>query len=241
MGGTCDYTWSMETDQVLQKYGCGTPLVELPNTPPLSASSPEICSSSSEDDVYFDAIDTLPPPISQPVTPLPPPPTTKLISPSPLPGTVSISRSFFYGNSSSWGADFLHSLMDSTKQQPPIVLPNQDTNPSLIIVNPPITTMTLSSTTNAVVQRVIITGQQLELLLKRFVRHLARISFGPNRGVVYWVLLYVFIRVPVEMLVKRSLMKVGTKRLTTTTIGITAAIAAAMSAGLSNALEKFKK
>jgi hypothetical protein len=247
MGGSCDYIWSMETDQVLQKYGYESfvqvETVELPNTPPLSVTLPKLRSrsnslaSSFEDDVFFDANDTLPPSIP------PPNAITKLISPSPLPGTVP--HSFFYGNLSSWDASFLHFV--STKQQRP-VLSHQDTSASsssssniIVEAHLPAAVITTPTQSNNVMQRVLATGQQLEFLFKRLTRHLVRISFGPNRGVFYWILLYVFLRGPVEMLVKRSLRRVGTNRLTTTTIGITAAIAAAMSAGLSSALERFKK
>lgn len=258
MGGTCDYIWSKETDQVLQKYGRGSPssppvkAVELPNTPPLSTSSTELReipntpTSSEEEDVFFDATDT-PPLLSQSPTPMTPPPTSqKLISPSPLPGTVrNKSNSFYYGSLPC--ADLLHSVIIDSKKPRPRVLPDKDTNSSssssVILVEPPIQVTTTRPSTN-ILQRVLVTGQQCQNLLKQLTHHLLRLSFGPNRGIFYWFLLYVFLRMPVEMLVKRSLMRsplTGTQRLTTTTIGITAVIAATMGTGLLSTLERFKK
>lgn len=97
-------------------------------------------------------------------------------------------------------------------------------------------TFTLASNT----QRV----RRIQTFFKRLTHQLLQLSFGPSKGVVYWVVLYLFLRGPVETLVKKSLLRstlVGPKKLSTTTIGITAAIAAVVSTSVSSTLEKFRK
>ncbi|KAF1796629.1 hypothetical protein V8B55DRAFT_1368742 [Mucor lusitanicus] len=86
--------------------------------------------------------------------------------------------------------------------------------------------------------------QRIHTFFKRLTHQLLQLSFGPNKGVVYWVVLYLFLRGPVETLVRKSLLRstlVGPKKLSTTTIGITAAIAAVVSTSVSSTLERFRK
>jgi hypothetical protein len=74
-----------------------------------------------------------------------------------------------------------------------------------------------------------------EQRVKRFTRHLFRLSFTCN-GALYWVLLYVFLRGPVEHSMKRLLAKMmGSPRtITLTTVGLAASLAGGLGASLSS-------
>lgn len=147
----------------------------------------------------------------------------------------------------------------------------QDTDPSSVIVVEPAPAATTAATTHtSSVPPAIAAGaraasagtirhptgptfalasntqrvQRIQTFFKQLTHQLLQLSFGPNKGVVYWVVLYLFLRGPVETLVKKSLVKstlVGPKRLSTTTIGITAAIAAVVSTSVSGTLERFRR
>ncbi|KAL9549430.1 hypothetical protein MBANPS3_005212 [Mucor bainieri] len=323
MGGTDDYVWTFDSDQVLQKYGCGyekrrQEAEVLPNTPPLSMGEVEteggrsrsnsISSSSEESDEFFDANDVLlpspqpvpiiPPPTMHELPPLiapirsdiiPPPsissplkssitPTAPtLTSSSTLPGTSLHNSNSYYGNLSSWaglrmGVNFLTSFID-TKQHRPLNKSTgglhalEDTHNSSVIVVEPAAPNTAISTSAppaiAAGARAASSGtighptgptfavasntqrvQRIQSFFKRLTHQLIQLSFGPNKGVVYWVVLYLFLRGPVETLVRKSLLRstlVGPKKLSTTTIGITAAIAAVVSTSVSSTLERFRK
>ncbi|KAI7853675.1 CRAL-TRIO domain-containing protein [Circinella umbellata] len=71
--------------------------------------------------------------------------------------------------------------------------------------------------------------QRIEHRFIRLTRRIFRLSFA-YKGAVYWVIFYIFLRGPVEHALRRSLASVLTapQRLSYTTIGITAAIAAAI-------------
>jgi hypothetical protein len=313
MGGTNDYAWTMESDEVLQKYGCGyvkrrQEAELLPNTPPLSLGETEeertrsrsnsVVSSSDEDEEFFDANDVLlqspqslpspspPPPTLHELPPLIAPicsdiipptlpllkspiPTTSLTSSATLPGTSLHNSNSYYGNLSSWaglrmGVNFLTSFIDTKQQTPSNKCKNgihalEETYSSSIIVVepaskvPPPIASGASTNTRAIsrsnglsfaltsnTQRL----QRIQSFLKRLTHQLLQLTFGPNKGLIYWVVLYVFLRGPVESLVKKSLLRstlVGPKRLSTTTIGITAAIAAVVSTSVSDTLERFRK
>ncbi|KAL7314366.1 hypothetical protein PS15m_005948 [Mucor circinelloides] len=314
MGGTDDYVWTMDSDQVLQKYGCGYEKRRqeaelLPNTPPLSlgeegirSRSNSIISSSDEYDEFFDANDVLLP-SPQPVPSIPPPtlhelppliapirsdiipqpsissplksPITTLTSSATLPGTSLHNSNSYYGNLSSWvglrmGVNFLTSFVDTKQQRPPNKSTGglhalEETDSSSVIVVEPAAPDTVNSKSAppAIAAEARATGtishstgptfalasstqpmQQIQLFFKRLTHQLLQLSFGPNKGIVYWVVLYLFLRGPVETLVKKSLLRstlVGPKKLSTTTIGITAAIAAVVSTSVSSTLERFRR
>ncbi|KAG2216463.1 hypothetical protein INT45_006534 [Circinella minor] len=71
--------------------------------------------------------------------------------------------------------------------------------------------------------------QRIEHRFIRLTRRIFRLSFA-YKGAIYWVIFYIFLRGPVEHALRRSLASVLTapQRLSYTTIGITAAIAAAI-------------
>ncbi len=80
-----------------------------------------------------------------------------------------------------------------------------------------------------------------EQRMMRYTRKLFHLSFAYN-GAVYWVLLYCFLRGPVENSLKKTLSKLmaGTtqQQISYTTIGVTATVAAALSAAFSSSMEK---
>lgn len=80
-----------------------------------------------------------------------------------------------------------------------------------------------------------------EQRLMRYTRKLFHLSFAYN-GAVYWVILYCLMRGPVEHNIKKAIAKLmaGTtqQQITYTTVGLTATVAAALSATFSNSLEK---
>ncbi|KAG1218879.1 hypothetical protein G6F68_021500 [Rhizopus microsporus] len=64
------------------------------------------------------------------------------------------------------------------------------------------------------------------------------------KGAIYWLLLYIFLRGPVEHTLKKSLAKLLTgsqQQLTYATIGMTATVAAALSSTFSNSLDDRNK
>ncbi|KAI8337993.1 hypothetical protein BC941DRAFT_469991 [Chlamydoabsidia padenii] len=76
-----------------------------------------------------------------------------------------------------------------------------------------------------------------EQRLLRFSRHLFRLSFAYH-GTLYWVLLYLFIRGPVEHSMKRLLVKmmVNPRHITLTSVGVAASLAGGLGASLSFSL-----
>lgn len=135
-----------------------------------------------------------------------------------------------------------------------LLLPSTLSKPSedIILVNPSIetsTTTTATAATSDIIHPplnntiISITGynlKRLELYFKKLTHQLLHLSFG-QRGMIYWVLLYVFLRGPVESLVKRSLVRisiVGPQRIATATIGLTAAMAAVVGTSFSSSIEK---
>lgn len=80
---------------------------------------------------------------------------------------------------------------------------------------------------------------RIEFRLIRLTRRLFRLSFA-YKGAIYWVLLYIFLRGPVEQVIRRSLATVFTtpQKITYTTIGLTAAIAATIGSSITASLER---
>lgn len=78
-----------------------------------------------------------------------------------------------------------------------------------------------------------------EQKMLRLTRKLFHLSFA-YKGALYWVILYLFLRGPVEDTFKKSLAKLlaGTSQqhIAYTTVGVTATVAAALSASLSNSI-----
>lgn len=240
MGGNNRFVWSLESDQVLQKYGSGQH--ELPDTPPQERSR---SNSVISEDEFFDATDSLPQEIIIPQNVIMSP---SLISHSSLPGTLNHHTKSYYGNLSSWaglrmGVEFLTSFIDTQKgghhqRQKKIAAsieniyqtpPNEEPS-SVIIVN--------SQHQHADVTSL----KRIELYLKRITHYLLKLSLGQQRGMVYWVLLYFFLRGPVELVVRKSLThtSLNPSRISTTTLGITAAVAAVVSSSLSDKVEKYR-
>lgn len=256
MGGNNRFEWSFQSDQVLQKYGSGIQQ-ELPDTPPEERSR----SSSISEDEFFDANDTL---LSIPLTPpilesIPHPiitntmVPTSLTSPTSLPGTLNHNTKSYYGNLSSWaglrmGVEFLTSFIDTQKgghhqrekkiaasieniyHTPTPPIPESS---SVIIVN-----------SQQHPDMPITSFKHLEMYLKRITHYILRVSFGQQRGMVYWVLLYFFLRGPLESVVRKSLARtslIEPSHITTTTIGITAVVAAVFSSSLSDKVEKYRR
>ncbi|KAI9319685.1 CRAL-TRIO domain-containing protein [Dichotomocladium elegans] len=81
--------------------------------------------------------------------------------------------------------------------------------------------------------------QRIEYRLVRWTRRVFRLTFA-YKGAIYWVILYIFLRGPVENVLRRSLAAMFTssapQKVTYTTIGITAAVAAAIGTSLTSRL-----
>jgi hypothetical protein len=79
-----------------------------------------------------------------------------------------------------------------------------------------------------------------EQKMMRLTRKLFHLSFA-YKGALYWLLIYLIVRGPVEHSLKKTLQKLMTgttqQQIAYTTIGVTATIAAALSASLSNSLQ----
>lgn len=78
---------------------------------------------------------------------------------------------------------------------------------------------------------------RIEQKLLRLTRRFFRLSFA-YKGAVYWVLLYIFLRGPVEHVVRRSVAAIIStpQKITYTTIGVTAAMAAAIGSSITASL-----
>lgn len=122
--------------------------------------------------------------------------------------------------------------------QPTVVsLPKEPVVPKTFKFSTPQTTVTVSyhkSSSLATIQTVF----------RKVFYNLFQLTFGPKKGLVYWILLYIILRGPVEKFIKRILIQsalVKSKRLNSTTVGVTAAVAAIVSTGISGTLEKYRK
>ncbi|CDH49652.1 major sperm protein [Lichtheimia corymbifera JMRC:FSU:9682] len=84
--------------------------------------------------------------------------------------------------------------------------------------------------------------QRIEQRVIRWTRRIFRLSFA-YKGAIYWVVLYIFLRGPVEHVLRRSLtMFVSTpQKIAYTTVGITAAVAAAIGTSVTGSLERPRK
>ncbi|GAA5803066.1 hypothetical protein HPULCUR_008541 [Helicostylum pulchrum] len=234
MGGNDTFHWSLELDEILQKYGSGRIKEQLPHTPHTPPTSEDRSRSNSisdgkeedDDDVFFDANDALP---SIPLSP----PLPEHIPPMTLNTTSLTSRAGLR-----MGMDFLTSFIDTTRntdqQQRRVSTSIEHVyQPSSVIV------------VNAPSQKKVATGlKHLELVSKRFVNRILQLTFGQQRGAMYWILLYFFLRGPVESFIRKSLQRtplLGSPHLKTTTIGITAVIATVFSTSLSDTVEKYRR
>lgn len=249
MSGNDRFEWSFNSDKILQKYGSGLrqkiseqeTLVQQ-DIPPQEEQHSSSSSEFSEED-FFDAMDFIQE--DQPVAVVP-----SLISHTSLPGTLHHTSKSYYGNLSSWaglrmGVDFLTSFIDTQKgghhqrqkrisasidnlyQTPP---PPSTEESSVIIVN----------NTNHQERE----EKKIRIrFLKKITHRLFKVTLGNQRGMVYWILIYIFLRGPVEFAVRKSLghTSINAQRISTTTIGITAAVAAVLSASLSNKVEKYRR
>jgi hypothetical protein len=113
-------------------------------------------------------------------------------------------------------------LMNNRQAHFPHMLP--DNHPQSIYANSP-------------VKHHLVRAEQKMMRLTRKLFHL---SFA-YKGALYWLLIYLIVRGPVEHSLKKTLQKLmaGTtqQQIAYTTIGVTATIAAALSASLSNSLQ----
>lgn len=239
MGGSSDFKWTIENDEILQQYGKGyvEQIEEIPPSP--SSQSPldrndSISNTSDSSDEFFDAQDTLPPLIQQPLIS---PPTIALVAPQSItePPLLTTTRPL-YGNLSSWaglrmGVDFLTSFIDTKP-------PTSDPPDNIIIVEP------VTTTSSKVITKDHHFLQDIETFSKNLIHQLFHISFGPHQGLAYWVLIYLFLRGPVESVVKKSLVHtslVESKRVAATAVGVTAAVAAVVGSGVTSTLERFRR
>ncbi|CAO3657679.1 unnamed protein product [Mucor hiemalis] len=232
---------------------------------PLTEENIANSNSSSSSDIFFDANDNLsmipstPSTQSIPSESLPPLPKQQhtlqttlplLTSPSTLPGPTATPT--HNGNLTTWlglrmGVDFLTSFIDTKaggrhQRQKKIsaainsihhdamIPPLKDDDDAPVIV---VNTKSIPATTEP--QAMTLTEYRLQQM-KRFTHRILKVSFGQH-GLVCWVLLYFFLRVPVESFVQKSLLRtswVAPQRIKSTTIGITAAVSAVVSSSISN-------
>lgn len=81
--------------------------------------------------------------------------------------------------------------------------------------------------------------QRIEQRVIRWTRRVFRLSFA-YKGAIYWVVLYIFLRGPVEHVLRKSLTMFVTtpQKIAYTTVGITAAVAAAIGTSVTGSLER---
>ncbi|KAI8143682.1 CRAL-TRIO domain-containing protein [Fennellomyces sp. T-0311] len=81
--------------------------------------------------------------------------------------------------------------------------------------------------------------QRIEHRIIRLTRRIFHLSFA-YKGAIYWVILYVFLRGPVEHVLRRSLASLFTapQKLSYTTVGITAAVAAAIGSSVTASVSR---
>lgn len=190
----------------------------------------------------------LPPLTTQPLQTTPPP---LLTSPTTLPGpTTAPIPHDGHLTTTAWvglrmGVDFLTSFIDTKaggRHQ-------RDKKIAAAINNVHTTTTTLndddSDTSVIVVNKAMIPNNNEESItayplqrVKKWTHRLMQVSLGQH-GLVCWVLLYFFLRVPVESFVQKTLSRtsLGPQRIKSTTIGITAAVSAVVSSSISSTIE----
>ncbi|KAI7900272.1 CRAL-TRIO domain-containing protein [Cokeromyces recurvatus] len=234
----------------------------------LSRSSSNTYSTSSSSDVFYDALEPSSPISSRalsmdttiPVsTPSPLTPSTLIKQTTfPLPGATTLypTTKSYFGHLSSWiglrkGIDYLTSFITTQReiQQQSLFIKDPNLNnkgrkdSSIIIVEPPLVNTTTTVPKESLSSNVYTLLDQISSVLKQLTHHLIQLSFGPKRGIVYWILMYLFLRGPVETIVKKSLTHtpwlVRPKHISTASLGITATIAAITSSSLSNVLQRY--
>lgn len=200
--------------------------------------------------------ETLPPLATQPLQtapPLAPPPL--LTSPTTLPGptTASIHHNDGHLATTAWvglrmGVDFLTSFIDTkaggrhqrdkkitaaiNDVHQHTTINDDDNDSSVIVVNK---AGSISRAPNE--EATTLTAYQLQRV-KKWAHRLMQVSLGQH-GLVCWVLLYFFLRAPVESFVQKTLLRtsLSPQRIKTTTIGITAAVSAVVSSSISSTIE----
>ncbi|KAG2202108.1 hypothetical protein INT47_008080 [Mucor saturninus] len=247
LGGNDRFEWSIDSDQILQKYGFGLQQQQQHGEEEEETQEEELSRSSSvfSDDEFFDATDFIQE--EQPIAIVP-----SLISHTSLPGTLHHTSKSYYGNLSSWaglrmGVDFLTSFIDTQKgghhQRQKRISASID---NLYQTFPPPPTEEEASSSVIVVNS---TKQQeteekrIRMYYKKIKHRLLKVTLGNQRGMMYWVLIYIFLRGPVEWVVRKSLGRtsLNSQRIPTATMGITAAMAAVLSASLSDKVEKYRR
>ncbi|KAI8972381.1 CRAL-TRIO domain-containing protein [Pilobolus umbonatus] len=216
MGGYDDYVWSIDTDLVLQKYGSGK--IAKSDTP------------SSEDDDFYDAIDSFPDMTSispnlltktVPDMTISTPPSDTLIPSTTVPATPRSTHS------------------PQSNLLPPTSLLSPVTH------LPPATTtvpMTIHPTVHDTNQPKSLVASPMAGL-RTGVQFLT--SFVPKRNVrktrplstIYWILIYILLRGPIESNIRKMLIKystLSTQRMTSTAIGMTALISAIIASSVKN-------
>lgn len=280
LGGKDTYSWTFDTDQVIQKYGTRT-LVAPPEIPlPSPVASPNVArpvrSDSVSSDEFFDAVDTFSLYSSYAGSTYATPGTrTPVLSTFPsnslLPIHSSPQASFCYWTGLHMGAAFLTSFV-RTRQPDPIdtvdlsdrlmLLQQQQRHiqdeiddvhflqedtldamqhelvaferhtphfPHLLPPDDPQSAYAMAP--------VRVQLQKMEQRIVRLTRRLFRLTFA-YKGAVYWVLLYIFLRGPVENVLRRSLVTLipTQQKVAYTTIGLTAAVAGLIGTSITPAL-----
>ncbi|RCI03699.1 hypothetical protein CU098_010047 [Rhizopus stolonifer] len=263
MGGTDNYHWTLETDEMLHKYGSGQQ--KSPRTPSLSDQSRASSTSDSisvfsnrdhndqddtESELFFDATDNL----SFVQTPS----SEKSLI---IPPALSIQQDHFtkpqQHQTLSWaglrtGVQFLTSFMDSKPphEMLPSIPKEELSSPprrssSVIIVNPDIAPAPTVHQQHILESSMIETHfQRITAFMNQLTHQFIQLSLGPRSGMFYWILVYVFSRGPVENMVRRVLEHSSwitePQKISRATIGVTAAVAALVSNSLSSTLERIR-
>ncbi|KAF7728902.1 hypothetical protein EC973_005297 [Apophysomyces ossiformis] len=279
LGGADQFEWNIESDNVLQLYGCGRRVISpLPSPPIVPLTRPSrsgsMLSIVSSDDIFYDAADSLT--FATPSTNFRSRSssiygTPGTLTPLPLPScgspcwpvstqVVRTMQSPCHWTGLHLGAAFLTSFVNTRENNSKGVCAFALANRLAAIERDQITKFDDSdfylepsdalyeirsephfphlmppAYANSPVKVHLIRSEQR---LIRLTRHLFRLSFR-YKGALYWVLLYIFLRGPVERSLHRALTRIlatAPQAIEYTTIGITAAFAAAMSATMSSSL-----
>ncbi|KAI7887079.1 CRAL/TRIO domain-containing protein, partial [Lichtheimia hyalospora FSU 10163] len=262
LGGTDDYVWSIDNDTALEKYGMGSTAEALiestispPASPPLSLRRSSISSSISSDD-FFDVNESFYD--AQSIS------SAYATPGSWSPTTLSSTHQYnvYYWTGLHMGAAFMTSFIksDHDEQHPHITIAalfsshptknNSNNNvkgehkeiddlalmerhtphfPHLLPPDDPQSAYALAPFRMRI--------HHIEHKLVRWARRIFHMTFA-YKGAVYWVILYIFLRGPTEHVLKRTLTTVvdTPQQVKYTTVGITAAMAAAIGSSISFSL-----
>lgn len=280
LGGQSNYTWSLESDGMLNLYATQTRFIV--DSPPLLSSHRSRSSSVSsiESGIFFDAPEYPSRRQSSNIDVIRSTYTSACPSVYGTPGSLTPINSYnrqqvtvrapseprYFLNGFHMGDTFLTSFFRVTGQQSSNALDGNDLTERLnqLISEEGITQDDFMDESMLMIKQTpsmahfphmlpdnhphslhVTSPLKLQLVraeqkIMRLTRKLFHFSFA-YKGAVYWVLLYCFLRGPVEHNLKKALTKLmaGTtqQQITYTTVGITATIAAALSASFSSSLQ----